>query len=92
MNCSSCGRDNPDQAKFCLECGAAFAAGWASCGTVLPAGAKFCLECGTAVSAPTEPAATENLSALARERAPADYTEAIGAPAQAQRLAEVLAS
>ena len=60
MDCPSCGYDNPDKAKFCLECGAAFALRCASCGTELPAGAKFCLECGAATS-PTE-------------RAPRDYT------------------
>jgi class 3 adenylate cyclase/tetratricopeptide (TPR) repeat protein len=46
MLCPRCQHDNPPQAKFCLECGARFAAGCGQCGTQLPAGAKFCLECG----------------------------------------------
>ena len=36
MNCAKCGCENPERAKFCLECGAAFAARCASCGTELP--------------------------------------------------------
>jgi hypothetical protein len=49
MNCASCGHDNPDSARFCLECGTPFALRCAGCGAELPAGAKFCLECGAAV-------------------------------------------
>jgi hypothetical protein len=55
---------SPDRAKFCLECGAAFAARCASCGTELPAAAKFCLECGAKVVERATPSAT----------APRDYT------------------
>ncbi len=68
MTCGACGHTNPDQAKFCLECGTGFALRCATCTTELPAGAKFCLECGTA-TAPlpsSEPAAPT--------RAPLDYT------------------
>ena len=32
MNCASCGSQSPERAKFCLECGAAFAPRCASCG------------------------------------------------------------
>src|SRR5436309_13151231 len=49
MNCASCGHDNPDSARFCLECGTPFAWRCAGCGAELPGGAKFCLECGAAV-------------------------------------------
>src|SRR5438093_2641506 len=49
MNCASCGHDNPDSARFCLECGTPFALRCAGCGAELPGGAKFCLECGAAV-------------------------------------------
>ena len=51
MKCPRCQKENPPQAKFCLECGTAFAFKCARCGTELPAGAKFCLECGQSVSA-----------------------------------------
>jgi class 3 adenylate cyclase len=49
MTCAKCGSQSPDRAKFCLECGAAFASRCASCGTELPPAAKFCLECGAKV-------------------------------------------
>jgi class 3 adenylate cyclase len=57
MRCSACGHDNPERAKFCLECGARFAVTCAQCSTELPAGAKFCLECGTPVGPPRASAA-----------------------------------
>src|SRR5215831_10330227 len=61
MICAACRHENPDRAKFCLECGARLSPSCPQCGTELPAGAKFCLECGhritgTAESAPAEPA------------------------------------
>jgi class 3 adenylate cyclase/tetratricopeptide (TPR) repeat protein len=57
MRCPRCQHENPPQAKFCLECGAQFAAACVQCGTQLPAGAKFCLECGKPTgTAGTEPA------------------------------------
>jgi class 3 adenylate cyclase/tetratricopeptide (TPR) repeat protein len=57
MICTACGHENPERAKFCLQCGTRLAAACPQCGTELPAGAKFCLECGQRVtpgnSAPT---------------------------------------
>ena len=46
MRCTRCQKENPPQAKFCLECGTALALKCAQCSTELPAGAKFCPECG----------------------------------------------
>jgi hypothetical protein len=63
MTCTKCGGESPDRAKFCLECGAAFAARCAGCGTELPPAAKFCLECGAKVVERPPPAS-----------APRDYT------------------
>jgi hypothetical protein len=63
MNCARCGCQSPDRAKFCLECGAAFAARCASCGTELPPAAKFCIECGAKVVERATPSS-----------APRDYT------------------
>ena len=59
MTCSSRGHENPDQAKFCLECGTKLATSCGACGTELPPGAKFCMECGAPVggAAPTPPRA-----------------------------------
>jgi class 3 adenylate cyclase len=49
MRCARCARENPPQAKFCLECAAPIARRCAKCGTQLPADAKFCFECAAAV-------------------------------------------
>src|SRR6266705_2546000 len=46
MICAACRHENPERAKFCLECGARLAPSCPQCGTELPPGAKFCLECG----------------------------------------------
>jgi class 3 adenylate cyclase len=71
MNCGSCGHDNPETAKFCLECGHAFVLRCTSCKTELPAGAKFCPECGEATaSPPAAPASAEP------DRNPLTYTPA----------------
>jgi class 3 adenylate cyclase/tetratricopeptide (TPR) repeat protein len=57
--CAACRHENPDRARFCLECGTRLSPGCAQCGTELPAGAKFCLECGHRVATPeTAPAAS----------------------------------
>ncbi|MCU1600080.1 MAG: hypothetical protein JWO22_789 [Frankiales bacterium] len=49
QQCTSCSADSPDGAKFCLECGSAFARACPSCGH--PAGGgKFCGECGSALA------------------------------------------
>jgi class 3 adenylate cyclase len=45
MRCAKCGFENPDGAKFCIECASPFARRCSSCGTENPPRAKFCLEC-----------------------------------------------
>ena len=107
MNCPSCGYDNPDRAKFCLECGDRFAARCRSCGTDLPAGAKFCLECGTlaresgqrASAAQVEEARAELAAAAGDDAGRAAhlreaqriYSE-LGATGHAERVASELAT
>src|SRR5712671_777577 len=49
MQCLRCQHDNPEHAKFCLECGARLALTCAKCRAELPGSAKFCLECGEPV-------------------------------------------
>ena len=45
MRCDKCGTENPDRAKFCVECAAPFARRCPSCNAENPPTAKFCLEC-----------------------------------------------
>jgi hypothetical protein len=51
--CPSCSRSNPEAAKFCVHCGAAFVASepvCEACGEKLPQGARFCMACGKKVA------------------------------------------
>jgi class 3 adenylate cyclase/predicted ATPase len=52
MRCASCNAENPERAKFCMECGAALAQRCPTCGTEHPPRAKYCAECGTALTPP----------------------------------------
>jgi class 3 adenylate cyclase/tetratricopeptide (TPR) repeat protein len=55
MRCLGCTAENPEHAKFCLECGAQLGHRCAACGAELPAKAKFCLECGKPIVASSKP-------------------------------------
>jgi hypothetical protein len=59
MKCPECQTENPEGAKFCMDCGARLALACQECGTELPVSAKFCPECGAQVgvlpAAPREP-------------------------------------
>jgi hypothetical protein len=50
MQCPRCQHENPQQAKFCLECGVRLALTCTKCRAELPGSAKFCLECGKPVA------------------------------------------
>ena len=45
MRCWKCGSENPDRAKFCIECASQFGRRCPSCKAANPPTAKFCLEC-----------------------------------------------
>ena len=45
MRCSKCGGENPDHAKFCVECASPFTRRCSSCNAENPQTATFCLEC-----------------------------------------------
>ncbi|MGD2078034.1 MAG: adenylate/guanylate cyclase domain-containing protein, partial [Chloroflexota bacterium] len=46
MDCPNCATQNPDDARFCFNCGTALVLICSNCGTELPVGAKFCFNCG----------------------------------------------
>ena len=52
MRCPSCDTENPEQARFCLNCGSRLALACPQCRTELLPQAKFCFACGTPVGAP----------------------------------------
>ena len=55
MRCLHCDTDNPDGAKFCIECGSALRNPCPNCGGENVAGAKFCMECGTSLAQSSNP-------------------------------------
>ena len=70
-HCSSCGTENPDGKKFCVECGTPLTLSCVSCGGALVGNEKFCGECGTplsSASAPSAPTLSPTREALAGER------------------------
>jgi predicted ATPase/class 3 adenylate cyclase len=52
MRCAKCGAENPDRAKFCVECASPFARRCPSCNAENPQTAKFCLECAKPFEGP----------------------------------------
>ena len=50
MRCLQCDTDNPDGARFCIECGAALQNRCPNCGGENVPRAKFCMECGTSLA------------------------------------------
>src|SRR5262249_31752940 len=77
MRCSKCGAENPERAKFCVECASPFPRRCPTCGAENPPRAKFCLECAkplvSAVSEALLPSASTNWSVPTTEQ-PAEAT------------------
>ena len=46
MQCLKCGFQNPEGAKFCIECGSKFELSCPACGKLNTLDSKFCSECG----------------------------------------------
>src|SRR5437763_1075374 len=54
--CSACGTENPEGARFCMNCGTPLERRCPACGAVVPDGARFCVECGMQLEVPAHPA------------------------------------
>ncbi|NIM95020.1 MAG: tetratricopeptide repeat protein [Anaerolineales bacterium] len=80
MNCTKCGSANPEEAKFCLNCGAPFITSplptCKTCGTELPDDAIYCYSCGTRVSDEAGIAQEAHLRAL-RQATPSGLRDKI---------------
>ncbi len=59
MKCPKCQFDNPEDAKFCNECGNKLEIACSACGKMNPLGSKFCNECGHSLIALIKPAPKE---------------------------------
>lgn len=54
MQCAKCGSDNPDDGKFCEQCGALLKRRCAKCGSENSPAARFCSSCGSAIATETQ--------------------------------------
>ena len=54
MKCTKCQFENPNNAKFCIECGAPIEFHCPQCGAMTPGTGKFCMDCGHRLSRPAE--------------------------------------
>ena len=66
MRCSKCNSENPEGAKFCIDCAAPLASRCPKCGRENISRAKFCANCAAPLSAspPTNTSTTEFASAV----------------------------
>ncbi len=68
MRCASCGFENPEGAKFCIECGGAVKNSCPSCGFDNLPQAKFCADCGTTLGAAGTPSPAKNRTRKGAQR------------------------
>ena len=54
MKCPKCRSENPDDAKFCIECASPLEYHCPNCGAITPVTGKFCKECAYDLSEPKE--------------------------------------
>jgi class 3 adenylate cyclase len=59
MNCPECQFNNPEAAKFCIECGCPIEFHCPQCGVSTPGTGKFCMECGRNLTASSKPIPTD---------------------------------
>ncbi|MBW1787024.1 MAG: zinc ribbon domain-containing protein, partial [Deltaproteobacteria bacterium] len=59
MKCPKCQFQNPEGAKFCVECGNKFEIPCPSCGFGNSASFKFCAQCGQNLTQPSDTAPRE---------------------------------
>ena len=59
MLCSHCGRNNVEEASYCIDCGRALQLSCPGCGTKNPGDAKYCSACGTVLEERVDGAAAE---------------------------------
>jgi class 3 adenylate cyclase/predicted ATPase len=80
MTCPSCGAENKNDAKFCVECGTPLGLACPSCGTPHAQGQRFCAECGTLLTdaAPTLPEAPRHAPAAERRLVSVLFADLVG--------------
>ena len=74
MQCASCGSENPEGAKFCIECAAPFRKRCPSCGAENLPRAKFCAECAFPLTTQFPPPVPSSRFQVSSSQPPASYT------------------
>ena len=62
MQCSSCGANNPETAKFCSACGTALPVRCTNCDQLNPKDARFCNQCGAPLATVQKPLAPPGIA------------------------------
>ncbi|MEO7002630.1 MAG: adenylate/guanylate cyclase domain-containing protein [Ktedonobacterales bacterium] len=71
MVCLNCGAENPQQAKFCINCGQPLPRPCPNCGALNPPNARFCNQCGAPLTtAAATPAPAMSAAMLSSSRLP----------------------
>jgi class 3 adenylate cyclase len=73
VNCPKCQHKNPEDAKFCNECGNKLELACPECGKMNPPGSKFCNGCGQMLTV-SDNAGTVQGSILSQPQSPRTYT------------------
>jgi len=76
MHCTICGCENPDGAKFCIDCGAPLKNRCPSCEHENLPRAKFCAECGTPLTAQPQPPVSSSKLQVPNTQHPAPNPQA----------------
>jgi hypothetical protein len=76
MHCANCGCENPDGAKFCIDCGAPHKNRCPSCEHENLPRAKFCAECGTPLAAQPQPPVSSSKLQVPNTQHPAPNPQA----------------
>src|SRR6185295_16952052 len=82
MRCANCGSQNPEEMKFCEECGTKLVHVCPSCGREVRPAAKFCGSCGTSLTADIRSPA----SSAQRGDAQPQPTEPVLSPGERRQL------
>src|SRR5713101_8414800 len=85
MQCPSCGSDNPEGAKFCIECAAPLQKRCPSCGAVNLPRAKFCAECGSPLTAQPQPSVSSSRFQVSGSQPPLPSTQPLAPRSEAER-------
>ena len=75
MRCLQCRAENPDEANFCLKCGARLQAVCPQCGAALPADAMFCFKCGAPIAAAPVPPPDAALATALQRLVPKEFAD-----------------